>query len=609
MAGIYLFLTPEDKRRADHRGRSIDYFEDEMQETVATDRFCCIWSGTNDVDLWGPAEDRRTGNRVITSGRVSYDDDEWRNGDRLLQYSGGIASRILLDRYNANGIDGILRHNGPAAVLIWDDAGEELHLLTDHMGYQPVFLYRPESLENCVISTSPDAMAGDPAVESTLDRTAIAEFLSGWRATPPNTYYEQIKYAGAATHHVWSFKSGTYRVSTYWEPFQEEFYRDIDEASDALEEALTGSIRIRTAGRLSPVVCFTSGGQDSRAVLFSAASEGDVIALNLFDQPGRDARIAQDLCIATGTRYVGLGRDTDYYPRFMRTNVRVGNGMWSLEDQHYVGTRDFVRALGARTVMTACTTDWIFKGYGLEKTYRRFLGKNLPIQKLTSERIDSFLPNGRLPVSREYREKIDERYRNWIGNLPRQLDTDRDWLLAEDKRARPACYAVSVSGGVMYRAFPYDTFLGDRRIADCYSKMRPIWKLNSRVWGLTVRRMAGRAAKIADSGTGFVPGDSIRKQLMKFGIGWIKRRLTGLGSDRQSEDSIVMDGSWPNFGWCIRHSEEIARVWREAPSEDRELLNGVFDEDLWATDLNSWSKRPHDYLRLLTVLVWRGLRR
>jgi len=228
----------------------------------------------------------------------------------------------------------------------------------------------------------------------------------------------------------------------------------------------------------------------------------------------------------------------------------------------------------------------------------------LPIQKLTQERVDTFLPNHRIAFAVEYRRRIEERYDEWVGDLPRRLSKDLDWLETEDKRVRPACYAVSVSGGSMYRIFPYDTFLGDRRVADCYARMPARWKLNSRVWGLAVRKMGGRAGKIPDSGSGFAPGDSNPMQVLKFGMGWVKRRLPSSGSSRNHADSIVADGSWPDYGWCIRNSEHIACDWNEALPEHRDFLNGILGRDLWAEDLNSWSRRPHECFRLLTMLNW-----
>lgn len=604
MAGLYLAMSPLGPGRRRAIADRIRDFDDEVERTVALGELTCLWTGVNDVEQWGPASDPRSGNAVITSGRVSMDEAEWKRAEGLSRFEGGLASRILLERFEADGIEGVLRHNGPAAVLVWDNRTGRLHLLTDHMGYHPIFLYRPDAGGQCVIATSPDAIAADAAVDTEIDDVSIAEFLSGWRATPPNTYYRDIRHAGAACHHVWEPATGRHTVREYWRPFRDGFYESLDEAAGALEDALARSIRIRTLPRLGPVVCFSSGGLDSRAVLFGASRDVELAALNLYDVPGRDAQITRRLCDATGRKYVGYGRDEEYYPRLMDENARAGNGMWSLEDQHYLGTREYVASLGARTVMTACTTDWVFKGYGLEKTYRSVLGRNLPIQKLTPRRLDEFLPNHRIPVAEEYLRRIRERYDAWTAGLPRDLTRDIDWLEVEDRRVRPACYAVSVSGGIMYRIFPYDTFLGDRAIADCYGRMPARWKLNSRVWGLAVRRMGGAAGKTPDSGSGFAPGDSIPAQVLKFGLGWVRRRIPLTGGRSNHVDSIVAEGSWPNYGWCIRNSRIIARSWNDATQAHRDLLNGIFGEDLWAKDLDYWSRRPNDCFRLLTMVSW-----
>ena len=63
----------------------------------------------------------------------------------------------------------------------------------------------------------------------------------------------------------------------------------------------------------------------------------------------------------------------------------------------------------------------------------------------------------------------------------------------EDRRIRPACYTVSVSGQIMYRIYPYDTFFADSRVAECYSRIHPDWKLNREVWGrAAARHLRGR---------------------------------------------------------------------------------------------------------------------
>ena len=131
---------------------------------------------------------------------------------------------------------------------------------------------------------------------------------------------------------------------------------------------------------------------DSRTVLFAASAPEDVTGLNLYDEPGHEAEITRRLCEAAHVRYDGFARDKDYYPRWLAEGVRLSGAMWSHEDNHYLGTRERVSAMGARTVMSACLTDWLFKGYGLEKSYRRLLGRNLPLLRFEDRRVDGSCP-------------------------------------------------------------------------------------------------------------------------------------------------------------------------------------------------------------------------
>src|ERR1039458_1985607 len=200
-----------------------------------------------------------------------------------------------------------------------------------------------------------------------------------------------IRPAGAAAHLTWNFSKRSLVREEYWKPYQQAPFPNIDAAAEELACAVSHAVRIRTLPRLGPIVSYTSGGMDSRTVLFAAASRSDVIGVNLYDLPNKEAAISRRLCEAAGVRYVGFGRDEDYYPRWISECARLSGAMCSAEDNHFLGTRELVRKSGAHTVMTACTTDWLFKGYGLEKTYARLFGRNLPIKVFTHERVDGFL--------------------------------------------------------------------------------------------------------------------------------------------------------------------------------------------------------------------------
>ena len=606
MAGIYITIGAGDRARIEVAAGRLKFFEEETR-IVCESGFCAAWVGHDDAHLFAPAADPATGVQIITAGRVSWDEPEWQRAERLQQFDGGLSNRLLLERYLSGGPAALNRHNGPAALVVWDPRDQRVHLWTDHFGYHPVFLYRPDSLPGAVIATFPDAIADDPHTDASTDEISMVEFLSAWRVTPPHTYFRDIKHAGAAVHCTWSLASKTFTRETYWQPFKDAPFASLEEAAEELASAVSNAVRIRTLPRLGPIASFTSGGMDSRAVLFASASPSDVIGINVYDVPNKEAAISKRLCEASGVQYVGFGRDEDYYPRWISEGARLSGAMWSTEDNHFLGIRDVVRQHGARTVTTACTTDWLFKGYGLEKTYARVFGRNLPLKVFTHERVPGFLPNIPRAVPPEFKQQVEQRLEECFAGTPRALKTDEDWLAVEDRRVRPACYSVSVSGQIMYRIFPYDTFLADVRVADCYSRTRAEWKINSDVWGKAVQRICAGAGDIEDANFGWRIGSSTPAKLMAFGAGWIKRRVNPpkLGQP----GGLATDGSWPNLGWYAEHSATLKRLWDSVSPETRHLVQRLWGGDPWGAPVQSWAKAPNDLFRILTLAQFAERRR
>ncbi len=177
------------------------------------------------------------------------------------------------------------------------------------------------------------------------------------------------------------------------------------------------------------------------------------------------------------------------------------------------------------------------------------------------------------------------------------VQPDHD-LAVEDRRVRPACYCVSVSGQIMYRVFPYDTFLADARVADCYSRCRAEWKLNADVWGRAVRRICAGGREIEDANFGWRIGSSTPVKLAMFAVGWVKRRIR---PPKLGAHGLATDGSWPNLGWYPQHSPTMKELWQTTPTATRELVARAWGENPWNSPLPSWSKSPNDLFRILTL--------
>jgi asparagine synthase (glutamine-hydrolysing) len=562
-----------------------------------------LWIGDT-VERFGPALDKRTGVRAVSSGRLVWSAQDWARSARL-SYSGGLANRLVIERYLKSGPSSVAPYNGAAVIVIHDPRDGRTHLWTDQFGYHPCYLYRDDNPQECIITTFPDALLADPDGRVSYDLISMAEFVRAWRVTPPNTYFAEIKYAGAASHITIDPKAGLVERRSYWTPFQDEFFPSLSAATDALAEAVRSAIAERTAIAERPVF-FVSGGADSRVMLFCTPDRSRVVGINLYEREASETQVARKLCEAAGCGFVAIQRDNDFYPRLLPEIVHWSGAMWSAEDSHYLGFADRVAEYNPDLVMTACTTDWVFKGYGLEKGYRSVFGRYMPFLVYTNERVDGFLPNVPLTAPPRFAEALQERMSTWFEGCPRKLSTPRDRLMVEDRRIRPACYTVSVSGQIMYRIYPYDTFLADSRIAACYSRTHPDWKLNRELWGKVAARVCTEAGRIVDANYGWRVDASALEKLAVFAKGWVSRRLDPPPKQVADDDRPPSSGSWPDYGWYALYSPTLKELWESVTNEERNRMDAICGLDPWSKPLAEWSQDGQYLFRVLTLLChWR----
>ena len=604
MAGLFAVFGPPQRERVERAADRLVFSAEESRKIVALEGLSFAWTAFDDPALFGPAHDPATGVYIATAGRVSWEESDWQRAESLTQFEGGLSCKLLLDDYLQNGAEALDRPDGPACILAWDPRSQEAHLTTDSMGYHPVFVYKPHEVRECAICTHPDALADDSEVNTTPDLVSYAEFLSKWQTTAPTTYYSEIQYARPGHHWQWNVAEGTARDWVSWEPFQEDPYPSLDAGAEALAEALRGAIRRRTLGRLGTTLVYTSGGMDSRAILFGAAEDSQLVGVNMYEHYNHEAEIAQQICDASGTRYVGFARDYDYYPRWIAEGSRWSGGMWSAEDNHFIGTWKVARDLGAQTVTTGCTADRVFKGWTLERRYKTFLGRNLPLKELAPNRANDYRPNRASPLPPNLAAAVQARYEARFDGLPTTFSEDRDWLLVEDRRVRPNAYGASVSGPIMYRIFPYDTFLADRAVADAYSRTKAEWKVNADLWGRAIAHVAGKSRDIPLAHAGWRTDSPTAVKIALFAKGWVQRRLPAARKRAASKPAgPATDGSWPRITWYLQNSASLRNLFEQATPEDRDLLRTVYHRDPWQTPpwQGGWS--ANEAFRVATLLT------
>lgn len=606
MAGLYISLEPLNSWQLEPIAKYLRHSSESERRWTATSGLSYVWSSFDCPDRYAPAHDPATGVHVIAGGRLVYNASEWERAETL-PYEGGLANRLVLQTFLNKGIDSVAPFNGAACIVIYDPRHQSLHLWTDQFGYHPTYVYRLGTELPHIVTTFPDAIRADGRLRVELDEVSLAEFLRAWRVTPPYTYYKNLLHAGAASQTTWSLATKEETKLDYWHPFQGEFYKSAQDAASELSVALKAAVSERTAAA-KKVLLFVSGGADSRVMLFGADDPAKIVGLNMYETtPTNESIISKALCERVGARYIGRGRDSDYYPRMLDENVRWSGAMWSAEDSHYLGVKSVVDAEQVDLVMTACTTDWVFKGYGMEKRYKKLLGRYLPLKEFSPERQDCFLPNAAREAPTEFADAIHARLNAWFKGCPRQLNEDVDYLRVEDRRIRPACYTVSVSGQMMYRVYPYSTFLADSRVAECYSRIPARMKLNGDVWGQAAALVCKNAGDIVDSNFGWSVNASSLQKLAAFSKGWISRRLPKLHKSAESTRSVAnmhppCYASWPDYGWYVTNSPTVHHMWQEASDSVRRRFTQAWGSDPWEVPLEHWAQSPLDFFRVLTLL-------
>ena len=137
--------------------RSLAFFDDQRIDACAAPAFFHGWSSVDRADLWAPFE-AADGVRVAVSGRIVFDEREWAAGEQLAPAGkGGLAARILYERYRRDGIEALFAPNGACAIQLLDPGAGRGFVVTDPFGAFPCF--QAEADGGWVLCSHPDVLA------------------------------------------------------------------------------------------------------------------------------------------------------------------------------------------------------------------------------------------------------------------------------------------------------------------------------------------------------------------------------------------------------------------------------------------------------------------
>lgn len=488
----------------------------------------------------------------------------------------------IKNKYLQKGISSLYNFNGGGVIIISDFP--HLHILTDTMGFFPVFLFQPQNITEAIVSSSSLSIYNYLKLNNTflnIDFTSVQESILYNRLTPPFTFIENIHFAGAASHHYWNLNYNKYTSSSFWK--LPSLFKSKKEAVVDLTHALLSSINLRT--NQSSIV-FLSGGLDSRLIPYASKNKESLSCLNLFDSPNLESKIAQDICKDSFTSYTGLKRKEDYYPSLLN-NAPLTEGLCSIYDCHFIHP-DVLNLISSYNVLSMEAADTMFKYVNIVRKDAKFFNFNLP-WFLLSDLDGPFFTDP--DISPCINPSLIQRQLAYFDK-PTTHNKLELQLFYRDKRSRPLCY-TGLPLIANYKLFNFDSPLADSLVTNCYSRLPLEWQLNSDIWKSVVINICGNS--IPNSNTSL----SINASKLQLLFQKLINKFNKLSSI--SSNLISTSGSWPNYSWYILNSPLLFSFYSNISKNEKELILSLSPYSLHKP-LSDWIGKERTLFRILSTL-------
>jgi len=229
-------------------------------------------------------------------------------------------TEVILQAYEAWGVDCLPRLRGMFAFALWDRPRRRLFLARDRVGIKPlVYAWDGRRL---LFGSEIKALLEDPGLPREIDWQALRDFLTLHYIPGPRTIFQAIRKLPPASYLLLDLERGEPEVHRYWDlRFAPDPRLSEAEWLEGLRWHLTDAVRSHLVSDV-PIGAFLSGGVDSSTVvaLMAQATEGRVRTFSIgFDDADFDElRHARDVARRYDTQhfeYVVKPNALDTLPR------------------------------------------------------------------------------------------------------------------------------------------------------------------------------------------------------------------------------------------------------------------------------------------------------
>ncbi len=207
-------------------------------------------------------------------------------------------TEVIVHGYEERGLASLGDLEGMFAFALWDAPARTLVLARDRLGIKP--LYYAVLPDQIVFASELKALIEHPAIDRTLDLTALSRYLAHEYVPAPSSIFRAIRKLPAG--HWLTYSDGRLKIEPYWTiDYRADRAIDASEAVERLRGVLDLAVRQHLISDV-PLGVFLSGGIDSSTVAaFAARHVGRLKTFSIgfedpsFDESAHARRAAQAL--------------------------------------------------------------------------------------------------------------------------------------------------------------------------------------------------------------------------------------------------------------------------------------------------------------------------
>lgn len=447
------------------------------------------------------------------------------------------------------------RLDGPFATLTIDRTAAVADVLTDRMGFIPLFHASPKDDESAlVLGSHVDAVAVASARVGDIDLVSAADFTVHSTITYPRTLYDGVVQFPPASARRWNRSGWESPEQTYWFPMEQPT-RYAGRAARALRGAFRAAVQRGCEGR-EGVGLLLSGGEDSRAVLGAIPRSVRVDAFIFGDWENREFRIARRIAEIYGAHLHFGQRQADHYLAYELVAPMLGT-QHRYTDVHGYGLHRSLRLDELPIVFDGYLSDSLLKANYAHRPKRRLVRRASPLE---GERHPPIIANA--AGLREDLLREVERRRDAHRDLIRRMRpfSAAEWLVLWPFSMRATGSNIHGSRRLFRSYEPYVS----NEILEIAAAVPQLWKRERLLFHRAMRPFLAPSWFVPHGRSKYPYFGPIANVPLGLGVKWARMLRDRLAGERGR-----VQGPWPELSQLVAtpamHSRRSAMALEETP--------------------------------------------